>query len=52
MQSEVRNGKVVIKHNGQEIVLDIWDAHQAAMQMLKAINDADNARTESGEAKR
>ena len=52
MKSEVRDGKVVITHDKQEIVLPIWDAHQAAMEMLKAINDADNARVQSGEATR
>ncbi len=52
MQSKVENGKVVVEHDGKQIVLDIWEAHQAAMRMLKAINDADNARVASGEAKR
>ena len=52
MQSRVEDGKVVIEHKEQKLVLDIYEAHQAAMQMLKAINDADNARVESGKAQR
>jgi hypothetical protein len=49
MQSRVEDGKVVIEHDGKSIALDIWVAHQAAMQMLVAINEANHAPIKSEE---
>ena len=52
MESEVRDNKVVVRHDGVEVVLEIWEAHQAAIQMLRAINEAENVVVTRKEVKR